>query len=160
MKKSTPKNLTTVLLLVLVLLVFPIASFAQSQSVFGPKGFRIGQIRFHLSIQSFNIDAQGEGLIVVTKKTPDKPMEGGFLLLNGQLIGLQDFLKGNYQSVERQVSLRSRNFLTVFLRGTPGATISIEVRKGAITPPPQGDFKAVPQDITLGETSTLQWTTT
>jgi len=120
MKKFTSKNLTAVLFLVLIVLAFPAASCAQGLSVFGPEDFRIGQMHFYLSIHSFNIDAQAEGLIVVTKKTPDKPMEGGFLLLNGQLIGLQDFLKGNNQSAEREASLQSRNFLTIFLRGTPG----------------------------------------
>ena len=160
MKKCMSKGLTAVLFLVLVLLVFPASSFAEGQSVFGPKDFRIGQMHFHLSVHSFSVDSRGEGLIIVTKKTPEKRMEGGFLLLNGQVIGLHDFLEGKNQSTERKVSLRSRNFLTVFLRGTPGATISIEVKKGAITPPPQVTFQAAPQAITLGETSTLQWTTT
>jgi hypothetical protein len=160
MKECTSKGLTAVLFLVLVLLVFPASSFAEGQSVFGPKDFRIGQMHFHLSVHSFSVDSRGEGLIVVTKKTPEKRMEGDFLLLNGQVIGLHDFLEGKNQSTERKVSLRSRNFLTVFLRGAPGATISIEVKKGAITPPPQVTFQAAPQALTLGETSTLQWTTT
>jgi RHS repeat-associated protein len=160
MKECMSKSLTAVLFLVLVLLVFPASSFAEGQSVFGPKDFRVGQMHFHLSVHSFNVDARGEGLILVTKKTAEIPLEGGFLLLNGQLISLYDFLEGKNQSTERAVSLRSRNFLTVFLRGTPGATISIEVKKGAVTPSPQVTFQAAPQAITLGETSTLQWTTT
>jgi len=160
MKKLTPKNLTTVLFLVLVLLVFSVACFAEGQSVFGPRDFRIGGLHFNLSIHSFEIAERAEGLILVTKKTPDKPPEGGFLLLNGQLIGLHAFFEGKSQRTERTISLRSRNFLSVFLRGAPGATISIEVKKGTATPLPQADFQAVPQDITLGETSTLQWTTT
>jgi YD repeat-containing protein len=160
MKKCISKGLTAVLFLVLVLLVFPASSFAESQSVFGPKDFRIGQMHFHLSVHSLSVDSRGEGLIVVTKKTPEKRMEGGFVLLNGQVIGLHDFLEGKNQSTERKVSLRLRNLLTVFLRGVPGATISIEVKKGAVTPPPQVTFQAAPQTITIGETSTLQWTST
>jgi len=160
MKTCRSKSVLGVLFLVLMVFLFPAASFAQGQSVFGPKDFRIGQWHFHLSVHSFSVDARGEGLILVTKKTPEKRMEGGFVLLNGQLIGLHDFLKGNNQSTERKVSLRSRNFLTVLLRGTPGATTSIEVKKGVSTPAPQVTFQAAPQAITLGESSTLQWTTT
>ncbi len=160
MKKCMSKGLTAVLFLVLVLLVFPASSIAESQSVFGPKDLRIGQMHFHLSVNSFSVDSRGEGLIAVTRKTPEKRMEGGFILLNGQVISLHDFLEGKNQSTERKVSLRSRNFLTVFLRGSPGAMISIEVKRGGITPPPQVTFQAAPQAITLGETSTLQWTTT
>ncbi len=160
MKECTPKNLTAVLFLILVLLAFPASSFAESQSVFGPKDFGIGQMHFHLSVHPFNVEGEGDGVILVTKKTPQNAFEGGFLLLNSQIIGLHDFLEGKNQSTERKASLRSRNFLTVFLRGTPGATISIEVKKGAVTPAPQVIFQAVPQAITLGETSTLQWTTT
>jgi hypothetical protein len=160
MKQCTPKNLTAVLFLVFVFLVFPASSFAQGQSVFGPRDYRIGTMHFHVSVHSFSVEGGGEGIILVTKKTPQKALEGGFLLLNSQIIGLRDFLEGKSQSTERRASLRSRNFLTVFLRGTPGATISMEVKKGTATPPPQLTFQAVPQAITLGESSILQWTTT
>lgn len=160
MKKCRPKSVAAVLFLVLTVFVFPASSLAQGQGVFGPKDFRIGQWHFHLSLHQFNVDARGEGLVLVDKKTPDKRMEGGFLLLNGRLISLQDFLKGENQSTKRKVSLRSRNFLTVFLRGAPGATISIEVQKRTATPAPEVSFQAEPQAVTLGETSTLQWTTT
>ena len=159
MKKGASRSITVIFSLILIFLFFSADSFAESQSLFGPKDFRIGWMHFHLSIHSFSVDARGEGLILVTKTTPDKGMDGGFLLLNGQIIGLDDFLEGKNQTTETGVSLRSRNFLTVFLRGTPGATISITVKKGSATPPPEVTFQAVPQAISLGETSTLQWTT-
>ena len=160
MEKCRSKSIAAILFLALIVLVFPAASFAQGQSILGPKDFRIGMMRFHLSVHSFNVEGGGDGGILVTKKTPEKEFEGGFLLINSQIIALHDFLEGKNQSTERKASLRSSNFLTVFLRGTPGATISIEVRKGVGTPTPQIEFQALPQAITLGETSTLQWTTT
>jgi hypothetical protein len=160
MKKGSYKSIPVILFLVVVLVFFPAISSAEDQSVFGAKDFRIGWMHFHLSIQFFSVDARGEGLIFVTKKTPDKRMDGGFLLLNGQIIGLDDFLSGKDHTTERRISLRCRNFLTVFLRGTPGATVSITVKKGTTAAPPEVVFQAVPQGITLGENSTLQWTTT
>jgi RHS repeat-associated protein len=160
MEKCRSKSIAAILFLAVIILVFPAASFAQGQSVFGPKDFRVGMMHFHLSVHPFNVEGGGDGVILVTKKTPEKEFEGGFLLINSQIIALHDFLEGKNQSTERKASLRSRNFLTVFLRGTPGATISIEVRKGVGTPTPQIEFQALPQSINLGETSTLQWTTT
>jgi RHS repeat-associated protein len=160
MKKRASKSTIVVLFLVLIPLFFPAISLAEDQSVFGPKDFRIGWMHFNLSVHSFSVDAGGEGLILVTKATPDKKIEGGFLLLNAQLIGLDDFLEGKNETTETGVSLRPTNFLTVFLRGTPGATISITVKKGSATPPPEVTFQAVPHAISLGATSTLQWTTT
>ena len=159
MKTDRLKSIAAVLFVMMILLVFSAASFAEGQSVFGPKDFRIGRWHVHLSVHSFSVEAGGEGLLVITKNTPDKRMEGGFLLLNGQLIGLHDFLEEKNQSTEREVFLRSRNILTVFLRGTPGATISITVRKGTIAPAPQVTFQAVPEAIILGESSTLEWAT-
>jgi RHS repeat-associated protein len=160
MKRSKSKFVAAILFLALIGLFFPAVSFAGGQAAFGPRDFRIGMMHFHLSVHSFNVDGGGDGVILVNKKTPEKKFEGGFLLLNSQIIALHDFLEGSSQSTERKAHLRSRNFLTVFLRGTPGATISIEVRKGGAIPAPQVVFEATPQAITLGETSTLQWTTT
>jgi len=160
MKAYASRNLSAVLLIVFAFLLFAVSSLAQAQSVFGPKDFRIGMIHFHFSVHSFSVEGGGIGVILVNRKTPDKEFEGGFLLLNNQIIGLHDFFEGNNQSTEKKVSLRSRNYLTVFLLGTPGAAVSIEVKKGAVTPLPQVAFQAVPEAITLGETSTLQWATT
>ncbi|WP_167527983.1 Ig-like domain-containing protein [Desulfosarcina alkanivorans] len=57
--------------------------------------------------------------------------------------------------------MKSRNRLVVFLRGTPGASVTIEIRKtGSPGPPPQVVFSAEPVAIHSGESSVLTWTST
>ncbi len=94
MEKCRSKSVAAILFLALIFLVCPAASFAQGQSVFGPKDFRIGMMHFHLSVHPFNVEGGGDGVILVTKKTPQNTFEGGFLLLNSQIIALHDFLEG------------------------------------------------------------------
>jgi len=145
----------------LVLLAFhSTPSFASEEIVFGPKDLKISWFRLHISLHTFPVAEPGQGKLMLSKKTPEKRIEGGFVLLNNQLIGLHDLLQGKDETMERKVSLRSTNYLVVFLRGAPGATLSIMVRKAAAVPPPEVTFWAAPQTITLGETSTLAWTTT
>jgi len=70
MGKCRSNSIATILFLVLIILGNPSTSFAQGQSVFGPKDFRIGMMHFHLSVHSFNVEGRGDGIILVTKKTP------------------------------------------------------------------------------------------
>jgi hypothetical protein len=153
------KKLSPAVSVLILLALLSTPSFATEDMVYGPKDFTISRWLIHLSHHTFSVDGPGEGRLFVSKKSPDKRIEGGFVLLNDQLFGLHDFLLGKDESMEREVALRTTNYLIVFLRGTPGATLSLEVRKGATTPPPQVSFQAEPQAIDLGETSTLSWTT-
>ncbi len=134
---------------------------ADNQTVFGPTSFEIGKWHVHASVQTFNVEDPGEGIVTVTKNTPDKPISGGFILFNTTLVSLHDFLVGDELVFEKGVTLRSINIITVFLRGTPGASVTIEVNtaEGPI-PPPEVSFSADPQTITLGESSTLTWNST
>ena len=71
---------------------------------------------------------------------------------------LHDFLVGDELVFEKEITLRSINFITVFLRGTPGTCVTIEVKKaGGPIPPPEVSLSADPQTITLDESSTLSW---
>ncbi len=131
-----------------------------NQTVFGPKDLKIGRWHVHLSLHRFTVDDPSDGVLTITKNTPDKKIRGGFCFLNGKYIGLRNFLKGTGAFFEKDVNLRSNNRLRVFLRGTPGALIKIEIKKKGVTPPPEVTFAAAPQTITLGESSTLTWTST
>ena len=137
---------------------FPSLIHADTQTVFGPKSFEIGKWHVHASVHTFNVADPGEDIVTITKNTPDEPITGGFILFNTTIVPLQDFLTGDDVVFEKEITLRSTNCITVFLRGTPGASITITINAGG-TPdlPPEVSFSAEPQTITLGESSTLSW---
>lgn len=101
---------------------------AQDQTVLGPEKLTIGWWPSHRSFHKFTADAPGEGVLVVTKNTPDKRIRRGFVLLNRQFIPLRSFFKGDDLVLEKEVQLRSTNYMLVFLRGKPGASITLEVQ--------------------------------
>ena len=130
------------------------------QTIFGPKDLKIGRWHVHLSSHRFTVDDPSDGVLTIVKNTPDKEIRGGFCFLNGKYIGLSNFLKGTGTLFEKDVNLRSNNRITVFLRGTPGASIKIEINKKGVTPPPEVTFTADPATIYVGQSSTLSWTST
>jgi len=134
---------------------------AEDQTVFGPSDFEIGSWHVHFSRHTFHVDDPGTGYIVITKNTPDMEIRGGFLFFNRRFIPLRQFLVGDDIIVYKDRALKSTNRLTVFLRGTPGASVTIEVRRSdSPVPPPEVTFSADPMSITLGDSSTLTWQTT
>jgi len=134
---------------------------AEDQTVFGPSDFEIGSLHVHFSRHTFHVDDPGNGYIVITKNTPDMEIRGGFLFFNRRFIPLRQFLIGDDIIVYKDRALKSTNRLTVFLRGTPGASVTIEVRgSDSPVPPPEVTFSADPMSITLGDSSTLTWQTT
>ena len=145
------------------LFIFSIISsigYADGQTVFGPKDCKITWWHIHTSSHSFNLDTSGDGRIIITKNTPNKIIRAGFIILNWRFIGLKDFLSRGDTVFKKDISLKSENNLAVFLIGTPGASITIEIRKKSTSPPPEVTFSADPSSIELGESSTLSWTTT
>ena len=152
------RKICCLFILLFICSAFPSLSHADDQTLFGPKSFEIGKWHIHASVHTFHTEDPGEGLISITKNTPDKSISGGFVLFNTTIVPLQDFLTGSDVVFEKEITLRSINFITVFLRGTPGASITITINAGA-TPalPPEVTFSADPQTITLGESSTLSW---
>ena len=128
------------------------------QTVFGPKDLTIGRWHVHLSSHRFTVDDPSAGVLSITKNTPDKEIRGGFCFLNGKYIDLRNFLKGTDTIFEKDINLRSNNRITVFLRGTPNASIKIEIKKKGVTPPPEVTFTADPATIYIGQSSTLSWT--
>ena len=152
----------TLCLFALLFILFTIASptSAQDRTVFGPKDLTTGWWRIHLSFHHFTVDDPGDGVILITKNTPEKRIRGGFLFFNGSLFSIGSFLVGTDTVYEKEVSLRSTDSLMVFLSGRPGASITIEVKKKSSIQPPEVTFSADPPTIILEESSTLTWTTT
>ncbi|MFZ0448383.1 MAG: hypothetical protein WAL98_04010, partial [Desulfatiglandaceae bacterium] len=152
------RKICCLFIFLLVCSAFPSLIHAEDQTVFGPKSFEIGWLHIHASIHTFNVANPGEGVVTITKNTPEQSITGGFILLNTTLVPLRDFLTGDDLVFETEITSRSTNFITVFLRGTPGASITITINAGG-TPvlPPEVTFSADPQTITLGESSTLTW---
>ncbi|MGD2030466.1 MAG: hypothetical protein PVG86_11095, partial [Desulfobacterales bacterium] len=156
-----PKKVFQVFIFLFLFSSVPSLVHADYQTVFGPKSFEIGKWHVHASIHTFNVEDPGEGVVTITKNMPNKPISGGFILFNATLVPLHDFLVGNELVFEKEITLRPINFITVFLRGTPGASVTIEVNQsGDPVLTPEVTLSADPQTITLGESSTLAWTTT
>ena len=155
-----PKKALCLFALVFILSSISLPIYAQNQGVFGPKDLTIGWWRIHLSLHHFSVNDPGDGIILITKNTPEKRIRGGFLVLNGRFISVRNFLTGTDTVCEKEISLRSTNHLMVFLSGRPGASISLEVKKRSSVQPPEVSFSADPPTIILGESSTLTWTTT
>ena len=131
---------------------------ADNQTVFGPKSCEIGNWHIHASVHTFNVENPGEGVITVTKNTPDKSISAGFVLFNTTLVPLRKFLTGDDLVFEKEITLRSINFITVFLAGTSGASVTITINAGGIpSQPPEVSFSPDPQTIALGESSMLSW---
>jgi len=154
------KALCLVSVLVALWAVVPMVH-AESETVFGPSDFEIGSWHIHFSRHTIHVDDPGDGLIVITKNTPDEEINGGFLFFNRRLVPLRTFLAGDDLIVYKDVRLRSTNRLTVFLRGTPQASVSIEIRKvDSPIPSPEVSFSADPLSVLPGDASTLTWETT
>ncbi|MEJ2430700.1 MAG: NHL repeat-containing protein, partial [Deltaproteobacteria bacterium] len=143
--------------LLLVIFTFAAKPVLAQETVFGPEGLRIGWFRIHLSFHKFMADESGEGIIIISKNTPEKKIRGGFARLNGEWIPLQSFLRGDTTVFEKRFNFRTRNYLVVLLRGNRGASVNVEVRKKILTPPPEINFSAYPTAIKSGEPSELTW---
>lgn len=138
--------------------IFTLLVYADNQTFFGPKSYEIGKWYSHSSIHIFHVANPGKGVVTISKNRPDKPISGGFIILNATFIPLQDFLTGQDVLFKKEITLLSHNVITVFLRGNPGAPVTITIDSGG-TPvqPPEISFSADPPVISLGESSTLSW---
>ncbi len=102
-----------------VLLLFSIPANlvnAGDPSVFGPKDFKIYRWHIHYSRHWFKVDKPGDGVLTIVKNTPDKKIRGGFITVNRKFIPLRHFLRGSDTEFDKQIKLRSKNRLMVFLR--------------------------------------------
>ncbi|MEA1948214.1 MAG: sugar-binding protein, partial [Thermodesulfobacteriota bacterium] len=153
-----PKKTFYIFILFLVFSALPSLVHAENQTVFGPRIFEIGRWHVLMSVHTFNVEDPGEGVITITKNAPEKEIRGGFILFNTTVVPLRNFLTGDEIVFEKEITLRSINFITVFLRGTPGASVTITINpEGAPALPPEVFFSADPQTITPGKSSTLSW---
>ena len=145
----------------LAILCIPVSGLcAENGVVFGPRDFTVGSWGVHASVHRFECAANGEGSLVVSRRTADKAFKGGFVLVNNSFFSLHEFLEGSQPVFVAAVNLRKTNVIGLTLIGAPGAALSIEVRANGVVNLPQATFSATPQSIALGQASTLQWTST
>jgi YD repeat-containing protein len=156
-KKRTLIKRPFLLITLLIIVSIAPAIFAAGQTVFGPQKVTIGWWGLHLSMHRFKIDAPGNGLLSLTKISSDNKYRGGFMILNRKFILLRDFLSNSQTVFDKGIRLRTRNRLVLFLRGTPGASLNLEIQKTSLTPPPEVTLSADPDSIRNGESSTLIW---
>jgi RHS repeat-associated protein len=136
-------------------------ALGQDLTVFGSSNLDISDWHLHFSRHTFQVDNPGEGILVIKKNTPEKEIRGEFLFFNGRFVSLRQFVSGGEPIFYKDISLRSTNRLIVFLRGTPAASVSIEIRRSeSPIPPPAVTFLSDPASITIGESATLSWAAT
>ncbi len=156
-----PKKVFYVFIFFFIFSALPSLVHADNQTLFGPRIFKIRRWHVHLSVHKFNGQAFRKGIITITKNTPEKQIRGGFIFFNTKFVPLRKFLVGDKLVFKKELTLQSMNCITVFLRGSPKASVTIEVNEaGGPVPPPEVTLSADPQSITSGESSSLAWTTT
>ncbi len=152
------KKMVCFLLSLVALIAIAQSIHAKEQTVFGPDDFKLSAWRMHLSRHTFNVDVPDDGYIAISKNTPEKDIKGGFVIFNWRVIPLKTFLRGNDLDYFKDIKLKAKNRLTVLLRGTPGASLKIEIKaKDNPIPPLEITFSADPGSIVSGESTTLSW---
>ncbi|MBT7698039.1 MAG: sugar-binding protein [Desulfobacterales bacterium] len=145
-------------LFIALFICLPVIAHSSENRLFD-KTVQIRRFHVHHSLDRFRADAE-TGILKITKNTPEKKIYNGFVKINNKLIRLRHFLKSNDVEFEKQIKLRSKNRLQIFLLGAPGASITITVSTQGTSPQPEINFSASPQSILPEESSTLSWTST
>jgi len=157
---TAPRKLFCLLAALFAISVVSDLAFAINPTLFGPKNFKIKWLRIHFSLHRIKVEEPGNGVLIITKNTPEKKIWRGFIRINGNFIPLRHFLSSDHLVLEKKVKLRSRNHLLVCLMGTRGASIQIKVEKEGTPLPPEVSISASPQSIKVGESSVLSWSST
>jgi hypothetical protein len=156
----TNKSIFPPLIIFMLFSIIAPITYANEPTVFGPTDLEIGNFHLHLSRYSFSVQTQGDGVLSITKNTPEQVIRGGFLFFNGTFISLRQFLIGNDINFSEELTLAASNHFTVFLRGTTGASINVKVENADnLIPPSVIDFTAYPDSILRGESTVLLWET-
>ena len=172
------KKLFNLFVILLAISAISSPAFAYDQTIFGPYVYEINEKGVLLFVQELDLDDHGKGIVVVSKNTPGMKIKDGIIRFDKKLkhhkkhsgkdhkvkkpkgkgaINLDKFLRSKKPVYEKKIKLKDANYLTVYLKGTPGASFSIDVRKKDGHPPPEVTFSADPQTIFRGETTTLTW---
>jgi hypothetical protein len=114
--------------LALCFVIFLLSSVAYGNNGFGPKEMTIKKWRSHLSRHTFDLEQAGDGILEISKNSPSSDFRGGFIFLNKKFIGLRKFFKGEDQTFEKEVHLKSANRMFVFARGKHGASFTLTIR--------------------------------
>jgi hypothetical protein len=123
--------------------------------------FTISKWHLFASRHTFSADDSVKGILKISKNDPQKEIRRGFIILNGSFTLLKDFLVGNEIVFEKHCVLKATNRLFVFLIGNPGASVSMQIKRGEDkSPVPKiTGFSANPLKIKRGASSTLSWQT-
>ena len=156
----TNKSIFVPLIIFVLFSITAPITYADEPAVFGPKELGIGSFHLHFSRYSFSIQTPGDGILSITKNTPELAISTGFLFFNSTFISLKSFLSGSDIHFSEELGLNASNHLTAFLGGAPGASINLKIEKaGSPIPPPVIDFSTYPDSILRGESAVLVWET-
>jgi len=148
------RHLISFVFCLLAVFFLPVSVYATT--IFGPQDFAAGWFGVHHSSHSFSADPAAKGQLHVTK-SPGATFRTGFLLINGKRVSLHTFLRGSETDFAKEIKLKKNNTIRIFFVARKGASLSVSVDQGPAAPPPVITFNAGPTDILLGESSTLQW---
>lgn len=136
------KVLVTMTLLVIIAALAAALIFKNAKTGAELKDIKINKWHFDLSFDLFKVESPEKGVIKIIKKKQDNEIQGGFILLNNRLFRLKEFLTGKDTAFQREIKLRSTNLLIVFMRGTAGASLKVDIKKGVNSNPVAKNDKA------------------
>lgn len=134
----------------------PLAAVADDV-VFGPKTLKIPWWHVHVSSHGFRCNEPGEGVLTIRKRSSNRTLQNGYLLVGRDWIGLRSLFRGAETEMVRTIRLKRRNRLYVLFVGRPGARLEVSVRKKSSSPPPSVSFDVSPDTIVQGEEAVLNW---
>ena len=156
----TNKSIFFPLIVFMLISIITPTTYANEPTVFGPKNLEIGIFHIHLSRYSFSVQSPGDGVLSITKNTPEMALSTGFLFFNGTFIALKSFLSGKNILFSEELALATSNHLTVFLGGVPGASVTVKIENTDNQVQPDIiDFSVYPDSILRGESAVLVWET-
>ncbi len=136
------------------------ASASESSPVF-EKTLSISSWHVHLSHHRFPAAGGGSATLKMTQWAPSGAIKDGLVTLNGRFIHLRHLFSSAESVFIIPVTLIEENHLIVFLFGTPGSGLKLEMFRDASTsiPPQIVSFEADPPSIQRGQSSLLRWQT-
>jgi RHS repeat-associated protein len=156
------KKVWVVLLITLFInLSATVSANSSDPSLLFEKTLSVNPWHFHLSHHRFPADGGDHAILKLTQLGSVHDIKDGLITLNGRFIHLRPFFSSTEKISSMPVTLTAENRLVVFLWGTPGAGIKLELLRNGQPelPPVIVLFKAEPTTIQRGQSSLLQWQT-
>jgi RHS repeat-associated protein len=156
------KAIWTVWLLSLLINLSALAGASPSESSpLFEKELSVSSWHIHLSHHRFPAPGDVGATLKLTKLASAGAVKDGLVTLNGRFIALKSFLTSVESVTAIPVALTGENRLIVFLWGSPGDALRLEIfiETPPVAAPRIVSFEAEPPTVRRGQSSLLRWQT-